>query len=96
MKDNAQKALFRLWIARNAMQNKTAIERRWAANEALRDLTNAIRAWRTLGNHPTQREALNRRQRRAQREGVAIYHVAKCFGIEVFTRKWATPGPFGQ
>ena len=80
-------ASLRLFFARCCGQ-KTPTERRRDVEIARGELKRAVRRWRWIGMHEPQREFLNRRQRRAQREGVKLWNLAYPFGIEVAQRKW--------
>lgn len=75
---------FRLWAAKNISR---PFERKCRVNHVKTDL-NRYFIVTLLGDCKAQREHLNRRQRKAERDGVGLYHIARPFGIEFAQRKW--------
>lgn len=68
--------------------NKTEDARKRAIDLARHELARTVRSWRTIGNAKSQRDAINRRQRRAQRDGVELWRKGAICGMEFAQRKW--------
>lgn len=80
-------ASMRLFIAQHC-GDKTGDARKRAIDLARHELFRTVRSWRAIGNAKPQRDAINRRQRRAQRDGVELWRKGVLFGMEFAQRKW--------
>lgn len=80
-------ASMRLFIAKHCGGRSPAAKDR-DVQVARHDLVRTVRAWRAIGCATHQREAINRRQRRAQCDGVELWRRGVICGMEFAQRKW--------
>jgi hypothetical protein len=86
-KEDVSDACFALWRAR-VLGNPKPYERLQRIKEAKVRLIQLIKRGPDLGNHPLQRDELNRRQREANLAGVSLYREFPVASLTVYIRKW--------
>lgn len=78
-----------LWISRNAVRNDPrSVEKRGNLSRAIHALRFRVRFGPISANAKPQRAALNRRQLRAQSEGVSVWVESIVCGEVWLSRKW--------
>jgi hypothetical protein len=86
-KEDVADACFALWRAQ-VLGNPKPYERLQRIKEARFSLIRLIKRGPDLGNHPLQRDELNRRQREANLAGVSLYREFPVASLTVYIRKW--------
>ncbi len=80
---------FPLWIARNGYW-RSQLDRKSRLNELRREARAFLMRQLSANVRPFQREGLNRRQRRAERAGVAVLRRGDVCGIPFAVQPWGT------
>jgi hypothetical protein len=75
-------------IGGGVLGNPKPYERLQRIKEAKVRLIQLIKRGPDLGNHPLQRDELNRRQREANLAGVSLYREFPVASLAVYIRKW--------